>query len=121
LFVEQAVTEGMIGIVVTNAPSNMPPHGGRAKFFGANPLAVGIPRGAERPVLLDMSTSVVARGAWPNQPFATGNGRLLRAQRNGSPTIVLDQLNYPTAMTFSHTGDLYIAVGSRHHPSAAVI
>jgi len=62
LFVEQAVAEGMIGIVMTNAPSNMPPHGGRAKFFGTNPLAVGIPCGAERPVVLDMSTSVVARG-----------------------------------------------------------
>jgi LDH2 family malate/lactate/ureidoglycolate dehydrogenase len=56
------VSEGMIGIVMTNAPSNMPPHGGRTKFFGTNPLAVGIPCGAERPVVLDMSTSVVARG-----------------------------------------------------------
>lgn len=62
LFVEQAVAEGMIGIVLTNAPANMPPHGGRQRFFGTNPLAVGIPCGTERPVVLDMSTSVVARG-----------------------------------------------------------
>jgi LDH2 family malate/lactate/ureidoglycolate dehydrogenase len=62
LFVEQAVAEGMVGIVMTNAPANMPPHGGRGRFFGTNPLAVGIPCGAERPIVLDMSTSVVARG-----------------------------------------------------------
>jgi LDH2 family malate/lactate/ureidoglycolate dehydrogenase len=61
-FAEQAVAAGMVGIVMTNAPANMPPHGGRARFFGTNPLAVGLPCGAERPVVLDMSTSVVARG-----------------------------------------------------------
>jgi hypothetical protein len=52
-----------------------------------------------------------SNGAQLNQPYHNGKGRLLRAQRNGPPTIVIDQLNYPTAMTFSHTGDLYIAVG----------
>jgi LDH2 family malate/lactate/ureidoglycolate dehydrogenase len=62
LFAEQAVDAGMIGIVMTNAPANMPPHGGRQRFFGTNPLAVGLPCGDERPVVLDMSTSVVARG-----------------------------------------------------------
>lgn len=61
-FVEQAIQADMIGVAMTNAPSNMPPWGGRRKFFGTNPLAVGIPCGDERPVLLDMSTSVVARG-----------------------------------------------------------
>lgn len=62
LFVEQAVAEGLIGIALTNAPANMPPHGGRQRFFGTNPLVIGIPCGVERPVVLDMSTSVVARG-----------------------------------------------------------
>jgi LDH2 family malate/lactate/ureidoglycolate dehydrogenase len=62
LFAEQAVAAGMVGIVMTNAPANMPPHGGSGRFFGTNPLAIGLPGGAERPVLLDMSTSVVARG-----------------------------------------------------------
>jgi len=52
-----------------------------------------------------------SKGIRPHQPYATGNGRLLRAEPNGSPTIVLDHLDYPTAMVFSQTGDLYIAVG----------
>jgi LDH2 family malate/lactate/ureidoglycolate dehydrogenase len=62
LFVEQAVAAGMIGLALTNAPSNMPPWGGRKPYFGTNPLAVGVPAGEERPLILDMSTSVVARG-----------------------------------------------------------
>lgn len=61
-FVQQAICAGMIGLALTNAPANMPPHGGYCRFFGTNPIAIGIPCGAERPIILDMSTSVVARG-----------------------------------------------------------
>lgn len=61
-FVKQAIAAGLIGLALTNAPANMPPHGGYRRFFGTNPLAIGIPCGEEWPVILDMSTSVVARG-----------------------------------------------------------
>lgn len=61
-FLQQAVETDMIGVVMTNAPSNMPPWGGRSPYFGTNPLAIGLPCGEENPVILDMSTSVVARG-----------------------------------------------------------
>jgi sugar lactone lactonase YvrE len=47
----------------------------------------------------------------PAQPYTAGHGRLLRIERDGTRTIVLDRLNYPTAMVFAPTGDLYIAVG----------
>jgi sugar lactone lactonase YvrE len=49
-------------------------------------------------------------GLQPQQPYAAGSGRLLRIERHGAQTVVLDRLDYPTAMVFSHTGDLYIAV-----------
>jgi sugar lactone lactonase YvrE len=49
-------------------------------------------------------------GRRPSQPYAAGLGRLLRLERDGTHTIVLDRLNYPTAMAFSSTGDLYLAV-----------
>jgi hypothetical protein len=49
-------------------------------------------------------------GRRPAQPYAAGLGRLLRIEHDGARTVVLDQLNYPTAMVFSHAGDLYIAV-----------
>jgi LDH2 family malate/lactate/ureidoglycolate dehydrogenase len=61
-YVEQAVREGMIGFATTNAPPNMAPFGGRQRFLGTNPLALGIPAGDEPPLVFDASTSVVARG-----------------------------------------------------------
>ncbi len=61
-FMHRAIRAAMIGLALTNAPANMPPHGGYRRFFGTNPIAIGIPCGDERPVILDMSTSVVARG-----------------------------------------------------------
>lgn len=62
LYVEQAARAAMAGIALTNAPSNMPPAGGRSRFFGTNPFTIGLPGGDDDPVVLDMSTSVVARG-----------------------------------------------------------
>jgi sugar lactone lactonase YvrE len=50
-------------------------------------------------------------GRQANQPYAGGSGRLLRVERDASRTIVLDQLDHPTAMAFAPSGDLYIAVG----------
>jgi LDH2 family malate/lactate/ureidoglycolate dehydrogenase len=39
----------------------MAPHGGKRRFFGTNPLAYGVPRGAGKPPLIaDMATSQVA-------------------------------------------------------------
>ena len=61
-FVDQAVKDGMIGLALSNAPANMPPAGGRSRFFGTNPLTIGAPGADDRPIVLDMATSVVARG-----------------------------------------------------------
>jgi sugar lactone lactonase YvrE len=49
-------------------------------------------------------------GRQTDQPYAGGSGRLLRVEHDGARTVVLDRLNYPTAMAFSHLGDLYIAL-----------
>lgn len=57
------VLEGArIGLTVTNAPATMAPAGGYQPFFGTNPWAIAAPAGKYRPVVLDMATSVVARG-----------------------------------------------------------
>jgi LDH2 family malate/lactate/ureidoglycolate dehydrogenase len=40
----------------------MAPFGGKSRFLGTNPLAIGIPAGREHPLIFDASTSVVARG-----------------------------------------------------------
>ncbi len=86
-FVEQAVRAGMIGMALTNAPANMPPAGGRARYFGTNPIAVGIPCGAEYPIVLDMATSVVARG------------KIVMAEKEGAaipPGWAIDEHGMPT-------------------------
>lgn len=61
-YVEQAVERGFIGVSLSNAPPNMAPFGGRSRFLGTNPLAVGVPAGEEPPLIFDASTSVAARG-----------------------------------------------------------
>lgn len=61
-YVERALDRGFIAVASSNAPPNMAPWGGKERFLGTNPLAVGVPSRRWRPLLLDMATSVVARG-----------------------------------------------------------
>lgn len=61
-YVEMAVNRGFLGICTSNAPPNMAPWGGRERFLGTNPLAVGVPAKEREPIILDMATSTVARG-----------------------------------------------------------
>ena len=61
-YVEKAISRGCIGLAISNAPPNMAPFGGRTRFLGTNPIAIGVPAGEEHPLIFDASTSVVARG-----------------------------------------------------------
>jgi LDH2 family malate/lactate/ureidoglycolate dehydrogenase len=61
-FARMALDHDMIGFSCTNAPSTMPPWGGITPFFGTNPFAVTIPADKQLPIVIDMATSVVARG-----------------------------------------------------------
>jgi LDH2 family malate/lactate/ureidoglycolate dehydrogenase len=49
-------------IATTNSPPGIAPWGGRKAYFGTNPIAFGFPTRREPPVIVDMSSSVVARG-----------------------------------------------------------
>ena len=57
-----AAEEGMVGIVMSNSAPSMPPWGGAEPFLGTNPISIAIPGSSGSPVVLDMSSSVVARG-----------------------------------------------------------
>ena len=57
-----AAEEGMVGLAMSNSAPSMSPWGGADPFFGTNPISIAIPCGSEPPVVLDMSSSVVARG-----------------------------------------------------------
>ncbi len=72
-----AVEHGMIGFSSTNAPAVVAPTGGRTAMLGTNPFCIAIPAGAEQPPVLDLATTVVARGrillhAKQNKPLEPG-------------------------------------------------
>lgn len=60
-YTEYMAKRGVIGICMTNSESGMAPFGTADKILGTNPLSIGVPTRAW-PMILDMSTSVVARG-----------------------------------------------------------
>jgi LDH2 family malate/lactate/ureidoglycolate dehydrogenase len=52
----------MIGFCCTNSQPNMAPYGSKEPLIGTNPFSIAIPAGEYPPVVLDIATSVVARG-----------------------------------------------------------
>ena len=81
-YVERAIERGCIGLAISNAPPNMAPFGGKTRFLGTNPVAIGVPAGDEPPLIFDASTSVVARGKIIVAAHATGSG-----SPKGGPSI----------------------------------
>jgi LDH2 family malate/lactate/ureidoglycolate dehydrogenase len=61
-YAEMALEHDMIGIMSVNSASYVAPFGGKDKQLGTNPLCFAIPAGEEPPMVLDMATSVWARG-----------------------------------------------------------
>lgn len=86
-YIERAVREGCIAIAMTNAPPSMAVFGGREPALGTNPITFGAPVHGSSPILLDMATSVVARG------------KIVEASKRGDPIPdgwALDAAGKPT-------------------------
>lgn len=86
IYLQQAVDAGMAAMVMTNASPAMPIWGGRAPFLGTSPFGLAVP-GADVPYILDMATSVAARG------------KIRRASKRGEPIPegwALDENGKPT-------------------------
>jgi len=63
LYAEMPLARDMVGLYMAVASANhMAPWGGVEKMLGTNPLTVAIPALDEKPVVLDMATTVVAYG-----------------------------------------------------------
>lgn len=58
----QATDLSLIGASSTNAPVSMTVWGSRGRALGTNPLSVGVPAGRHPAILVDMASSVIARG-----------------------------------------------------------
>lgn len=63
LYASMPLAHNMIGLyfAVGNA-NHLPPWGGLDMLLSTNPIAVAIPAGGERPIVLDMATTVAAYG-----------------------------------------------------------
>jgi LDH2 family malate/lactate/ureidoglycolate dehydrogenase len=61
-YCEIAARQNFVAIVLTDAPPATPAWGSKEPYFGTNPIAIGLPRRNHAPVIIDMATSIVARG-----------------------------------------------------------
>lgn len=90
-FAIQAARRDMVGIAMTNGPAAMAPWGGRKPYVSTNPLCFAVPSEEDDPVVVDMATSVAARG------------HILLADMRGDETIpdgwALDVNGTPTTNT----------------------
>lgn len=90
-YVERLAQQGIIGLLFVNAAGipayRMAPWGGTESRLATDPMAVGIPTAAGEPLVLDMTTTVVAEGkvrVKRNRGEPTPDGWLLDAA--GQPT-----------------------------------
>lgn len=102
-FLQQALRARLIGFTTTNAPANMPPWGGRQPFLGTNPLALAVPSATQGPVILDMATSVVAKG----KIFLMGK----EGQQTIPPGWALDKDGNPTTDVQAALSGMMLPVG----------
>ncbi|MEN6478627.1 MAG: Ldh family oxidoreductase [Anaerolineales bacterium] len=112
-YLQQTLEAQMIGLTTTNAPPNMPPTGGRVPFLGTNPLAVAVPSATQGPVLLDMATSVVAKGKI--QLLAK------EGQRTIPPGWALDKEGRPTTDVEAALAGMMLPVGGHKGYGLALI
>ena len=62
IFAREVLAHGMIGFACTNAVPQQAAFRGTRKVLGTNPLCIAVPGGEHGDVILDMATTVVARG-----------------------------------------------------------
>lgn len=72
--VDRIARQGLIGLMVANAPAAIAPWGARTPLYGTNPVAFAAPRAnGAPPLVIDLSLSRVARG------------KVMNAKKTGQP------------------------------------
>ncbi|MCC8189122.1 MAG: Ldh family oxidoreductase [Planctomycetes bacterium] len=61
-FARYASRRGMIGLAICNSNPLMVAHGGAVPMLGTNPISIAVPAGRNPDLVLDMATSLVAKG-----------------------------------------------------------
>jgi LDH2 family malate/lactate/ureidoglycolate dehydrogenase len=91
-YVRMAIEADMIGIATTNALPTMAPWGGIDKLVGLNPIGIGIPAGAEGPLVLDFAFGATAHGrmqVYKQKGIPIREGWAF--DREGRPTTDIDE------------------------------
>ena len=86
-YVRRIAGLGLVGIAISNGPKAIAPYGAAEALLGTNPLAVGIPIGNDKQMVLDMATGAIPRG------------QVRRAAKSGAPLppgAALDSAGRPT-------------------------
>ncbi len=71
--VDRIAQQGLIGLMVANAPAAIAPWGSNVPLYGTNPIAFAAPRQNGPPLVIDLSLSRVARG------------KVMNAKKTGQP------------------------------------
>ena len=71
--VERFADAGLIALMLANTPAGIAPWGGKTPLFGTNPIAFAAPLAGDRPIVIDLSLSKVARG------------KIMAAKQKGEP------------------------------------
>jgi LDH2 family malate/lactate/ureidoglycolate dehydrogenase len=96
----QAARADLVGFATTNGPSNMAPWGGVTPYMSTNPLAFAVPGSGGRSVVVDMATSVAAKGkiilaAKKGQQLPEGWAMDRRGRPTTDPQEAIDGLVMP--------------------------
>jgi len=87
LYARRLAERQLIGLVTTNGPANMAPHGSSEPFLGTNAFAIAVPLADGEQFVLDASCSITARG------------KIIRSRELGQalePGLALDRDGKPT-------------------------
>ncbi|EWM27621.1 ureidoglycolate dehydrogenase [Nannochloropsis gaditana] len=87
-YARSVADNGLVGIILSQSPELMAPHGSYEPIFGTNPFAFGIPRDdTSIPIVLDMATSAYA---WYALKEARAAGQPI------PPDVAYDAEGHPT-------------------------
>lgn len=110
-FAKQAAASGAAMFLYGNAPATMAAFGGKERFLGTNPYTFAVPAGGRGTLVLDMATSVVARGkiisaAQAGEPIPEG----WAVDADGAPTTDADAALAGSVLPFGGPKGYGIAV-----------
>jgi LDH2 family malate/lactate/ureidoglycolate dehydrogenase len=97
-----AAQSEVISLGYTNAEPALPAYGSYEAYFGTNPVAMGVPCGSSNPIIIDLSTSIVARGkiiSASKQKIKIPEGWAL--DQEGNPTIDPDKALAGSVLTMA--------------------